>query len=328
MGRFPPTPLISQNAAIVIPIAVLGTAQSGKTTFIQYLRTGMFIENFPSTLGASSELYQDTRFESVAFQLMDIATQADFEGLRKKAVLAAEGIIFLLDATNYDQIDAAKDLFWKFRAEANPEIPILFLVSKWDVSNRMSLPEICERINLHQFPSLNFHFCTISVRTGENIPAAIQWLTARANERVLSEIVELQYLCIYDKGGKPYLEIEISKSMGDFALLSPFLSAVDAFSEQVMAEKGGLQAIAMESSYLLFVKGDEYVCAVVIKKTPHKAKGLLIDKGRLIAETVLAKIDNSKNKNDEEIMNLLCDHFSSDLPDEDVQIGPIKKFNG
>ncbi|MFX0115269.1 MAG: ADP-ribosylation factor-like protein, partial [Candidatus Hodarchaeota archaeon] len=298
-----------------IPVVVAGITGSGKTTFVQRLLTGRFVESEGTTLGLDVEIYRDSRFGGAVFQLFDLGGQPAFrEMLWLKYIKMSQGVIFIFDSANPEHVEEAREWFWRVCDWAGTDMPILFLANKWDLPNKMDLTEIIERLEITRFsemPARSFRIYTTSMLTGENVQQALNWFIERVREKVESERVVLHHVYIYTKEGKPYLEIPLTKPMGDPILLAGFFAAVDNFSSFVMNEPTGVHSIQTQNYRLVMVKGEEYICSVVIGS--HDS----VQKGRIVAESIIARVEETLRATPEEIMGLLIRNFSEDLPPED-----------
>ncbi len=298
-----------------IPIVVAGITGSGKTTFVQRLLTGKFIESEGTTLGLDVEFYRPTEYPGAMFQLFDLGGQPAFrEMLWLKYIKMSQGVIFIFDSANPQQVDEARDWFWRVCDWAGTDMPILFLANKWDLAEKMDLTEIIEGLDITRFsemPARSFRIYTTSMVTGDNVEAAIRWFIDRVNERALEERILIHHVYIYDKHGKPFLEIPLTKSLGDPILLAGFFAAVDNFSSFVMNEPGGVHSIQTQNYRLVMVKGNDYICSVVIGA--HDS----LQKGRMVAESVVGFVESQLRISIDDVLDLLVKNFSDDLPDEE-----------
>ncbi len=298
-----------------IPVVVAGITGSGKTTFVQRLLTGKFIESEGTTLGLDVEIYRDRKFGGALFQIFDLGGQPAFrEMLWMKHIKMSQGVIFVFDSANAGHIEEAREWFWKVCDWGGTDMPILFLANKWDLPNRMDLTEIIERLEitrLSEMPARSFRIYTVSMLTGENVGDAVSWFISRAFEKAAQERIMIHHVYIYDKNGKPYLEIPLTKPIGDPILLAGFFTAVDNFSSFVMNEPGGVHSIQTQNYRLVMVKGQEYICSVVIGS--HDS----VQKGRIVAESIIASVEDERRTTAESILEFLVSHFNNDLPEED-----------
>lgn len=301
-----------------VPIVVAGITGSGKTTFVQRLLTGTFIESEGTTLGLDVEIYRDKKFGGAVFQLFDLGGQPAFrEMLWMKYIKMSQGVIFVFDSANPEHVEEAREWFWKVCDWSGTDMPILFLANKWDLPIRMELTDIIEKLEITRFsemPARSFRIYSTSMVTGENVQKALNWFIERVREKVESERVLLHHIYIYTDEGKPLLEIPLTKPMGDPILLAGFFAAVDNFSSFVMNEPGGVHSIQTQNYRLVMVKGNEYICSVVISS--HDS----VQKGRIVAESIIAYVEDENRATPEEIMDLLLRNFAEDLPPEDQRL--------
>ena len=249
-----------------VPLVIVGLANAGKTTFVQRLQTGEFVET-RTTLGVSFETVDvgDVRF--------DIFDLGGHEAYRKTLwdtyVKLAYGIVFILDAADSSSFDEAKREFWRCvrLKENSEEFLVLFLCNKIDIEGHASLETIINRMELFKLAeksNCSYHFFLTSMKTGENVNHSVMWLKNQTAKLVSKKQITPKLVMITDINGLPLIELDSMDITEDPNLISGFLSAIESFGSQLFGKKSALHFIIV-GDYKYVIKSDgKYIGAVII----------------------------------------------------------------
>ena len=114
-------------------IVLVGSANSGKTTYITRLLTGEFNKTYIPTLGVDVHpLTFNTTKGYITFNVWDCAGEERFGGLRDGYYLGAKGCIALFDLTRPATIERTLTLQANV-IQSNGPIPTIFCGSKRDL---------------------------------------------------------------------------------------------------------------------------------------------------------------------------------------------------
>ncbi|MHA1302846.1 MAG: ADP-ribosylation factor-like protein [Candidatus Heimdallarchaeaceae archaeon] len=161
-------------------IAITGLPQAGKTSFTQRLLTGSFISSQP-TLGVDVEFAE---YQGYPLQIWDLGGHMAFrKHIWKNYIVQSSALIFIFDASDLDKMEESSKWFWKCLSWIeNKSIPILFLANKWDLvkDKEESMEKIVQGFKLNDLVASDtkrsFRFYFISVKTGEYLSDAMNWL--------------------------------------------------------------------------------------------------------------------------------------------------------
>ncbi|MHA1407017.1 MAG: ADP-ribosylation factor-like protein [Candidatus Heimdallarchaeaceae archaeon] len=262
-----------------VPLTILGLPQAGKTTFVNRLLTGEFSEPQP-TMGINFEI---ARLEDVRFDIFDMGGHEFYrKTLWENYIRLSYGFIFIVDSSNHDVIQEAKEEFWKSvnLKKKDEEFLVLFLCNKSDLETSMDLETMVKELDLYklaEIPNASYQFFKVSMKTGENFHHAMSWLKNKTNKLVeRKEIVPLMFL-IAEKTGIPIISIDKVEVKRDPTLIAGFLSAVKNFASEIFGEEGTLQFI-MSDEYKYIISGTKnniYAILVSINDSQEEARRVI-----------------------------------------------------
>ncbi len=272
-----------------IPIAVVGLENAGKTTLSVRLQTGKYNQTLP-TAGLDVEVVD---VKGTLFQLFDLGGHQYFRQLFwKNYVQLSQGLIFVIDASDVEKLDEVVDWLWKC-LEWNINAPLLILANKSDL-NHIELEKLITKIKLAQLPILNpnrsFRIFEVSMKLGTNLDEAFSWFSEKTANIIGEKQIKLLGLYLYLPTGIPiasYLFTEESSQELDVDMIPGFLNAIDQFTSGVMGPSGGLQSLNTLDHYILMVKRDGLLCAIITDKNSD------IGVTRVIAESILTHVETA-----------------------------------
>ena len=154
-------------------IILLGVDDSGKTKIFSQLKNYKNPEAIP-TIGFNIEIIY---YKDIQLTIYDVGGQDKLRVLWKHHYKLSDGIIFVLDSTDNDNIeDAAVELKKMFIDEDLYECPILVMANKQDLSGAFSPAEIINKFGFGEIDRRKFHVIGTSVITGEGIEEGLDWI--------------------------------------------------------------------------------------------------------------------------------------------------------
>lgn len=161
----------------VLKTIIAGDGGVGKTTLLHRYIKGKFIEGLQMTIGVEfflKELIMDR--EKVMLQIWDFGGQERFRFLLKNYARGAKGALLMFDLTRPVTLEHIGQWVEICRNE-NPELPIIFLGTKLDLSDLITIKDDLaltykEKYNL-------FDFLKVSSKTGENVELAFELLAKK-----------------------------------------------------------------------------------------------------------------------------------------------------
>ncbi len=158
----------------VLKILISGEGGVGKTTMLHRYIKGKFIDGLHMTIGVEFFLKElEIEGENVMLQIWDFGGQERFRFLLKNYARGAKGALLMFDLTRPVTLENLDQWVEICRAE-DPELPIIFLGSKLDLVNLITIKDefaltYKEKYNL-------FNFLKISSKTGENVELVFELL--------------------------------------------------------------------------------------------------------------------------------------------------------
>ncbi len=168
---------------IVLKVLTAGEGGVGKTTLLHRFVEGKFSSETKMTIGVEfflKELMVDGR--KILLQLWDFGGQERFRFLLESYAIGARGALLMFDMTRTMTLENL-DQWVNICRKENPNLPILFLGSKSDLINEVSIDteyimEYKDKFNLYDY-------LEISSKTGKNVELAFENLTRQILHRIL-----------------------------------------------------------------------------------------------------------------------------------------------
>ncbi len=269
-----------------IPLVIIGLPQAGKTSLVRRMKTGEFLDTKP-TLGMQ---FENVEIGDARFDLFDLGGHVTYrQTIWETYTRLAYGIIFIVDSTDPEQFDLVKEEFWRSISlkDKADEFTILFLCNKTDLEESVDLETIINHLELFKLAekeNASFQFFKTSMKTGENVDDALQWLVNNAAKVVAKRRIDPHMFMLADTEGFPILEIDKMGLEEDPSLLAGFLSAIESFSQRIFGKTGILQYL-QSGDYKYVIRSDnKYIYSLIIQDSDSQEEARrLID---LISEQV------------------------------------------
>lgn len=159
-------------------LTLVGLQYSGKTTFVNVIACGQFIEDTIPTVGFN--LRKITK-GNVSIKLWDIGGQPRFRSMWERYCRGANAVIFMVDAADHDKLDAARNELHSLLDKPQVAgIPVLVLGNKKDLPNALAEHELIASLNLGSITDREVCCYSISCKEQENIDITLQWLLRHA----------------------------------------------------------------------------------------------------------------------------------------------------
>ena len=250
-----------------IPLVIIGLPQAGKTSLVRRMKTGEFLETKP-TLGMQ---FESVEIGDARFDLFDLGGHVTYrQTIWETYTKLAYGVIFIIDSSDPEQFDLVKEEFWKSidLKDTTDEFAILILCNKSDLEESVDLENIINHIELFKLAekeNASFQFFKTSMKTGENVENALQWLENSAAKIVMKRKIDPFMFMLADTEGFPILEIDKMGLEEDPSLLAGFLSAIESFSQRIFGKTGLLQYL-QSGEYKYVIRSDnKYIYSLIIE---------------------------------------------------------------
>lgn len=249
-----------------IPLVIIGLPKAGKSTFVQRIRTGEFVST-RTTMGMQ---FESAEIGDARFDIFDLGGHETYrKTIWQTYIKLAYGLVFVLDSADKDNFEIAKEEFWKSidLKGTQDEFLILILCNKSDLDESLDLESIInffEFYKLAEKENVSFQFFKTSMKSGENIQAALNWLSGNTSRIAQKRKIDPQMFMLADLEGFPILEIDKMELSEDPSLMAGFMSAIESFSKQLFGKNGILQFM-QSGDYKYIVKTDDkYIYSLII----------------------------------------------------------------
>ncbi len=251
-----------------IPLVIIGLSQAGKSSFLKRIMTGEFEETRP-TMGLQ---FETTEIGDARVDIFDLGGHISYrKTIWESYVKLAYGLVFMIDSADPDSFDEAKEEFWRIinLKDDRDEFLILFLCNKADLKESQDLESVINHLNLFNLAekeNASFQFFKTSMKTGENVDNALNWLKNNTAKLATKRKIDPLMFMIADIDGFPLLEIDKIGLEEDPSLLAGFLAAIESFSKRIFGKTGMLQYM-VSGDYQYIIKTDsQYIYSMIIAK--------------------------------------------------------------
>ena len=166
-----------KTTTILLKIIIAGDGGVGKTTLLYRYMEGRFLADTLMTIGVDFYLKKlEIDRKKINLQIWDFGGQDHFRPLLKNYAVGARGALLLFDLTRPNSLERI-DQWVNICRGANPAIPILFIGTKSDLTESITIDEkyaltFPEKYNF-------FDYLKVSSKTGENVNLAFELLAKK-----------------------------------------------------------------------------------------------------------------------------------------------------
>ena len=154
-------------------LCLLGGFAVGKTSLIRRFVTGMFSEQYHTTIGGTIEkqtLLVDDR--DVTLMIWDLYGEDDFQKMRESYLRGSSGYILVADGMRRSTLDTAESLHQLAQSTLG-SVPFVLIVNKADQLQEWEIDEA----TLAQLRRKGWLVFTGSAKTGDGVPELFMRLT-------------------------------------------------------------------------------------------------------------------------------------------------------
>lgn len=161
-------------------ILVLGLDGAGKSTLIRYLITGRFVDKLSRTQGmeVTPFLLGD---KEIPVRFYDLGGLRVFQVTLWQSMIESEitAVIYVVDSSAFSRRDDDLTAF-NLVFDSVKDTPILLLANKLDLTDEESTGQLALSLDLVDVwlrqPNREISLIPMSVKTGENIEHAVEWV--------------------------------------------------------------------------------------------------------------------------------------------------------
>ena len=159
---------------ILLKVITSGEGGVGKTTLLYRYVEGRFLANTKITLGVEFFMKSlQVGEKTINLQIWDFGGQDHFRPLLKNYSKGARGALLLFDLTRPSSLERI-DQWVNICREENPDIPIIFLGTKMDLTESITVDDKFPLKFRKKYDF--FKYMKISSKTGENVNLAFDLL--------------------------------------------------------------------------------------------------------------------------------------------------------
>jgi len=248
-----------------VPVTILGLENAGKTTLVERLKTGSFVEDTTPTLGVSFESF---KVGDTLFKIFDVGGQFVY---RKQFWVNyasnSYGIIFVFDASDKERTTEGKEWFWYLidNIEIEDRIVVAFFANKADLEC-MSIEEIIEALELprmSEHSKISFQIFKTSNKTGEGIDAALDWFTNKLKQIGKEKIVHPKGLIISTTLGRVQLFLDLEGLSQQISQIRELLAQIFKYESATLKEEK-LSTISNENIKLVCHERSDVIITMII----------------------------------------------------------------
>jgi len=160
-------------------ILMLGLDAAGKTTILYKLKLGEVVSSVP-TIGFNVETVE---YKNIKFTVWDVGGQTKIRLLWRHYFQNTQGLIFVVDSSDKERIDVAKEELHKMLGEEElRDACILVFANKQDMGV-MSVAEVTEKMGLHTIRGKDWYVQGTCANTGDGLYEGLEWLSKTVGKK-------------------------------------------------------------------------------------------------------------------------------------------------
>lgn len=97
------------------------------------------------------------------------------------ALSEVNAIIFVVDSSNEDRLEEAREMLFKFNNEI-PMVPILVFANKQDLQNAISVEKLEKSLELEKLKDREWLIQACSAVSGDGLYEGMSWLAQQCNQ--------------------------------------------------------------------------------------------------------------------------------------------------
>jgi small GTP-binding protein len=161
-------------------LVMVGLDAAGKTTVLYNLKLGTVVTTIP-TIGFNVETVE---YKNITFTVWDIGGQDRIRKLWRHYYQGTDGVIFVVDSTDRERLDDAREEIFKMLGEEEMrEAALLVLANKQDLPGAMAGAEIMEKLGLHDLRGRQWFLQAACATTGDGLYEGLDWLCRTLSTR-------------------------------------------------------------------------------------------------------------------------------------------------
>uniref|UniRef100_A0A6B2G8S7 ADP-ribosylation factor 2 (Trinotate prediction) n=1 Tax=Myxobolus squamalis TaxID=59785 RepID=A0A6B2G8S7_MYXSQ len=155
-------------------ILMIGLDAAGKTTILYKMKIGEIVNTIP-TIGFNVEM---VTHKNIKFTMWDVGGQDKIRPLWKHYFQNTDAFIFVVDSSDRDRINEAKDeLSRVLKDPLLAGVPLLVYANKQDLPNALSASEVSEKLELTSNSNIEWKVQSLCATNGDGLYEGLDWLS-------------------------------------------------------------------------------------------------------------------------------------------------------
>merc|ERR1711879_491294 len=155
-------------------IVMVGPDAAGKTTVLYKLKLGEVVTTIP-TIGFNVETVE---YKNISFQVWDIGGQDKIRKLWRHYYLGTHGAIFVVDSSDRDRVEDAREELTKMLSEEElRDAVLLVFANKQDLPDAMTATELTDKLGLHNLRHRQWYIQSACATSGDGLYEGLDWLS-------------------------------------------------------------------------------------------------------------------------------------------------------
>jgi ADP-ribosylation factor protein 1 len=160
-------------------ILMVGLDAAGKTTILYKLKSGEVVTTIP-TIGFNVELVE---YKNTEFYIWDVGGQEKIRPLWPNYYRNAKGVIFVVDSTDVDRMDVAKDELARMLGEDSlKDAVVLVFANKQDLPQAMEVSALADKLGLSAMQNRKWFIQECCATTGDGLYDGLDWMSKTLDE--------------------------------------------------------------------------------------------------------------------------------------------------
>lgn len=153
---------------------IFGLDRAGKTTILNRIKDNSFIQTTP-TLNVNILQILLNNLQIVCF---DVAGQKRFRNSWRKFMDATNGLIFVIDSSDDQRIDEAREELWRvLEFEEAQGLPLLILSNKVDLTTHVTDQDMVEGLHLTELKDREYNLFETSALNNVGVQEGFSWIS-------------------------------------------------------------------------------------------------------------------------------------------------------
>merc|ERR1712217_408719 len=138
------------------------------------LKLGEVVTTIP-TIGFNVETVE---YKNISFQVWDVGGQEKIRKLWRHYYSGTDGVIFVIDSSDRDRIEDAREELMKMLGEEEMRDAVLLVfANKQELPGAMPAAEISEKLGLHDLRGHKWFIQSACATTGDGLYEGLDWLS-------------------------------------------------------------------------------------------------------------------------------------------------------